>query len=395
MTLHYEFPLITNLYDVLPAIKDEPAFVVIDKGDYIVIDYVYQSEEVFPPATDRYSMIRRECRGLIFDGKTKALVSRPYHKFFNYGEREDTSLIDLARQHLVLTKLDGSMIRPLKVGGGWRLATRKGVTDTAMQAETFVAGRSQYKRLFDRCEERQVTPIFEWCSPKNRIVVEYTESSLVLCAARETLSGRYLSHDELRALARDTYRDIPVVQQHGVTGSMQRFVREHKDREGIEGFVVRFADGHMIKVKTDWYVKIHRAKDVLSSERGVLELWLENKLDDLFATLPKEDIKRVQQYIYDVLADINVMHSQVVKTRDFWHMTGDRKHFALVAKVDPIIRTLVFACWDDSTLAYDAILDYVRKHAVSNQQFAKLKATVLKTATLKQPQESVNAEVSL
>jgi len=388
MSLHYEFPLITNIYDVLPAIKDEPAFVVIDKGDYIAIDYVYQTEEVFPfvdpLARNKYDAIRRECRGLIFDGKTKALISRPYHKFFNFGERQDVASlsIDLTKPHRVLTKLDGSMIRPIKVGGGWRLATRKGVTEVAMQAETFVAGRSSYARLFDRCEERQVTPIFEWCSPGNRIVVEYDKASLVLCAARETLSGRYLTYDELKALAKDEYRCIPVVQHHGIAGSIKAFVKEHKNREGIEGFVIRFDDGHMIKVKTDWYVRIHKAKDIVSKERVVVELWLDNQLDDLFTTLPDEDAKRIKDYIATAHADVVAIHKRVVSTRDFWYQRGDRKNFALTAKVDPIVKSFVFACWYDASVAWNVILDYIRKHSVSNQQFAKAKGTVLLSAQL-------------
>lgn len=386
MTLHYDFPLITRLYDVLPAIKDESAFIVLDKGDYIVIDYVYQTEEVFPVvdplSRDKYAAIRRECRGLIFDARTKELVSRPYHKFFNYGEREDVQVVDLSRKHRVLTKLDGSMIRPLRLNGGYRLATRKGVTEVAMQAETFVASRSQYRRLFERADDRMVTPIFEWCSPNNRIVVEYSEPSLVLCAAREILSGRYLSYDELEALARDPYRCVPVVAHHGVTGSMQKFVKDNRKREGIEGFVVRFDDGHMLKVKTDWYVAIHRTKDLLSSERAVVELWLKNQLDDLLATLEPADQDKVRGFITNVNVDIERTTALVQSTLRFWKKAGDRKHFAVTAKLDPIVRSFVFSCWDDENSACNVIRAYVEKHSVSNSQFQKAKATVLTSAQL-------------
>jgi len=61
----------------------------------------------------RQLAIRRECRGLIFDAKTGELLSRRFHKFFNINEKEESMLenmTDLSGGHIILEKLDGSMI---------------------------------------------------------------------------------------------------------------------------------------------------------------------------------------------------------------------------------------------------------------------------------------------
>ena len=120
MTFGYKFPHITNISNVLPAIDGRDEFVVADKGSYTVINYNVMMADTFPPVIqelldagheqDDYARIRRECRGIIFDSNTGDIIRRPFHKFFNVNEREETQdhVIDLSRPHAILEKLDGS-----------------------------------------------------------------------------------------------------------------------------------------------------------------------------------------------------------------------------------------------------------------------------------------------
>ena len=52
-----------------------------------MINYVVSTPETFATMNDIGDAIRRECRGMIFDGDTGIIISRPYHKFFNAGEK--------------------------------------------------------------------------------------------------------------------------------------------------------------------------------------------------------------------------------------------------------------------------------------------------------------------
>jgi hypothetical protein len=77
------FPSIEHIDDVLPHVENWPEFRVIEKDFYTVINYMVSNLDTFMDINnDPHGMvIRRECRGLIFDSETGKLISRPYHKF--------------------------------------------------------------------------------------------------------------------------------------------------------------------------------------------------------------------------------------------------------------------------------------------------------------------------
>jgi RNA ligase len=119
-------------------------------------------------------------------------MSRPYHKFFNVNEKEETQahMLDLLRPHAVMDKLDGSMIRPIRNRFGTiRLATKMGITDVSEQAEQ-IMDIDQWHWLEDMMIDG-FTPILEYIAPTNKIVVEYAEPKLILTAVRETEYGVY------------------------------------------------------------------------------------------------------------------------------------------------------------------------------------------------------------
>ena len=99
--MNYEFPTITNFKDVEPYIDDN--FSVKDKEGVTYINYHSMMPAVFPPVPDdknhpdyTAAVMRREFRGIAFDTATGAILSRPFHKFFNAGDREMGISPDLA-----------------------------------------------------------------------------------------------------------------------------------------------------------------------------------------------------------------------------------------------------------------------------------------------------------
>ena len=301
---HLTFPTINHIDDVIPHIEGWDEFKVMDKGWYTVINYVVAFEETFSydshDGSDSYlnTNIRRECRGLIFDNETGNLISRPYHKFFNAGERDETQLnkINLYEPHVVLEKLDGSMIRPIPIKEGFRLGTKAGVTDVAMNAEVFIASKPHYRTFILNCFQRNVTPIFEWCSRKNRIVVDYPEDQLILTAMRYTNNGVYVTYDVMSHYA--TAWNIPVVK--AVDGlavqNINLFVNQVREWDDGEGIVLRFDNGRMIKVKADDYVLRHKSKDSINREKNVIQVLLDDAVDDLIPLLIPEDAERVRSF---------------------------------------------------------------------------------------------------
>lgn len=295
--MNYDFPEIKTIQDVLPHIEGRDEFRVLEKEGYNVIIYAVSFEDTFlwDENDPVGSAVRRECRGLIFDIGTGNLISRPYHKFFNVGEKEETQLnkINLYEPHVVLEKLDGSMIRPILTPEGFRLATKAGVTDVAMNAEVFIADKSHYNTFIRKCIQKGVTPLFEWVSRKNRIVVDYPEDNLILTGMRYNNTGSYLTYAVMKSYA--TSWNIPVVK--AVNGlpvqNINLFVKQVREWDDGEGIVLRFDNGHMCKVKSADYVLRHKSKDSISQEKNVLQTILEDAVDDLVPLLTPEDTERV------------------------------------------------------------------------------------------------------
>lgn len=390
MTLHYKFPVIRHIDDVLPHIAGKSEFIKVEKdGGYTVINYVFQSDSTFPPVTDETSAILRECRGIIFDTATGKILSRRFSKFFNLGEKPDTTDLDVSKPHHVLDKLDGSMISPLMVGGGIRWASKMGITDVAMQAEIFVQNRPEYLALAQECLADGMTPIFEWMSTQNRIVLDYGPDQLTLVAVRHNETGDYVQRETLEWKAQTL--GIPLVAAVSTSlSSVSQFVEDLRQKENVEGVVITFADGHMVKVKTDWYVQLHRAKDKIARERHLIALILDDGLDDLLPALPEDDRARVRKFADALNHDLtefseHVQHAlRTVRGRGF-----DRKTFALISvEYPPSLRAACFHLWntpDEELLrtAREWGVTFIRKH-LSSQASLERAHNVLQTARWKE-----------
>ena len=342
------FPLITNIRQARAAIQNRPEFAETNKGDYIVFNYHVSHEDSFDDP------IRRELRGLIFsvDGD---VISRPFHKFFNLNEKEETRNVDWSLPHHVLNKLDGSMLRPIPLPSGIRWGTKMGITDVSQLCEKYVSQHPRYNAFAAMCFNRNSTPIFEYIAPHNRIVLEYKEEDLVLLAIRENNTGRYLSVESMNMTA--GHYDIPVVKP------VRNPIEQIQSMTDIEGVVVRFENGHMIKIKSEWYVAIHKAKENLLFEKNVIKMILEEKVDDILPNLPQPDIDRINAYKENLLNNIekNVMLCQNALNES---KNYDKKHFAvsIAPKLHPWLRVACFAAWTDHSRLRDLmILNIIKK----------------------------------
>lgn len=206
--MNYEFPLIRNISDVLPAIDGRDEFIVAEKEGYTVINYNVMFEDTFPAIVDdlggwnttadkanQLAAIRRECRGIIFDSKTGDILRRPLFKFFNINERDETQLhnLDFSKEHWIDTKLDGSMIAVFMHEGELVYGTKMVAPDFHELVKKFVdASDVGYETFCRRVITKGYTPIFEFMHPQKRIVIDYgKEPALTLLAVRHMVSGQF------------------------------------------------------------------------------------------------------------------------------------------------------------------------------------------------------------
>ena len=292
--MNYKFPTIRHIDDVLPHIEGRDEFLVAEREFGTVINYMVQMPDSFDMSgpDDLTGAIRRECRGLIFwpDGR---IMSRPFHKFHNVGEREETQIneVDIRQPHVIMEKMDGSMIRPIVQNGDLRLATKMGLSDQALQAEQWLQEHSHSDHLIQWLRwsvDTETTPIFEWVSPKNQIVLHYDESDLVYLGSRDNETGEYYMFD-----------DVPftVVPRYGsLNCSFSEYIERQRVAEGREGDIIRFNTGHMLKIKNDWYVRIHKALDRVRFDRNIVDLIINENLDDVIGLMPQQEAERIRAF---------------------------------------------------------------------------------------------------
>jgi RNA ligase len=363
--MNYDFPQIKTIDDVLPHISGREEFLVMEKEGYTVIKYVVAFEETFLwDSNDPVgSAIRRECRGITFDAEGN-LICRKYHKFFNVGEKEETQLnkINLYEPHIVLEKLDGSCVIPQPSPDGFVLTTKSGVTDISQQAEVFISDKPHYAKFIHSMFDGKLTPIFEWVSRKNRIVVDYENDNLILTAIRNTEMGNYLPYFNMLDLAE--HWNIPVVQ--AVDGlavqNIELFVKQIREWEDSEGVVLRFDTGHMVKIKSDQYVLRHKTKDAINQEKNVISIILNDDVDDLIPLLTPEDATRIQEFQHafwlafeDVAGEIYDLYRQIDKGQS-------QKDFALfaVSSVLPHYQPFMFKLRKGFPIK-DLLIEQIRK----------------------------------
>jgi RNA ligase len=351
---HFEYA--DHISDYLQAIKDCPEFVVANKpGGVTIIDYNVVKDSTFPdpkkaatPKERRNYILRRDCRGIVFNTYSGKIIHRRLHKFFNVNENEETLLekIDLTEPHVILEKLDGSLVTSLWTLNGLTWGTKMGETDVAKHAAEFVKQHKQYEDFAHECRELDLTPMFEWCSRKSRIVIDYPEDQLILIAVRCNLTGNYISYNKM--LTYGQRFNIPVVKAYpGTINTMKKLIETVVDMQGVEGFVVRFDSGKMVKVKSAEYITLHKAKDALTFEKNVIKIIINNKTDELKQLLTDNNLHRLTKFEHDFWENLNNTVNSLVQLRETTQTT-DRKDYAInfVQKQPKKYHPFLYAMWE-------------------------------------------------
>lgn len=270
------FHLITR-HDLDKAISEKLVNVRDDGAGLRILNYT-DAAMYTPGAWDNPAV--RQCRGIIVDQDWN-VVARPWAKFFNHGQAE-AGVLNMLEPVEVTDKLDGSLgIIHVTASGQPRVATRGSFeSDQAIHATAVL-----HARYPDLANLRTVTPLVEIIYPGNRIVVDYDVlDDLVLLGGVGIEPGSYYG-------PRDTAEFI------GWTGPQARTFAYSTlaeaiaapPRPGMEGLCVRSLwRDHIVKIKQDDYVALHRIVTGLS-ERTVWDHMVAGlPLNDLLGPLPDE-----------------------------------------------------------------------------------------------------------
>lgn len=356
------FAHIENIEDVIPFLNKH--FIRSEKQGVVYLNYKYNTPEVFPPADLKSGLYRREFRGIAFDRETGRILSRPFHKFFNLGERDDIE-VDWDIPHKVEVKLDGSMIRPIQHKEGIRLATKMGVTDQSILAEKLVATKENYQDFFSDCVKNNITPIFEYVGPDNKIILDYGVRMLTLLACRNNFTGDYIPVKRL-------------AEQYNLSsvGNFDIKLDDVAKAEKIEGVVVSFLGGERVKLKTEWYVTRHKGKEAVDNERAVVKLFLDEDLDDVLPYVSSEDKSRINRFVESLQDTIEEWAKAITESYKLDRKVySTKKDFALNSDdILPFLRSATFAMWDNEDFDVERyILEFMSKNVSTNKKYKELK----------------------
>jgi len=258
----------------------------------------------------KHDDIVKECRALILElDAPYTVVSRTYDRFFNYGECPLSDQFNVT-DYVFWEKLDGSIIPVYNHSGAWYAATRKlafaeGENSQGFCFNDMVRNTIDFN-VFDAIDS-DYTVIFEFVSPKNRIVKRYLEDEAYLTGVRNKRTGEELNDRELIDFAAKYGFKIPKSYKFKTLDDALASLKDFDPFD--EGFVcVNYDNMHRIKIKNPSYVAIAHLRDngVISPKRIAL-LVLEQDHEEYLAHF-SEDAQFFQPFIdaYEVMrADIN------------------------------------------------------------------------------------------
>src|SRR5699024_96271 len=209
--------------------------------------------------------LNRMGRGLILDSEGN-IVSRGYDKFFNYlelAEREDINnkwLSDWDKGKTYVTpKIDGSMVLLGMYNHSLIISSSSSITNeyTKMFKELATELGWYTNRTINFLEPllQDYSLVLEYVSQKTQIVVPYQNTELRLHGIVKKTNGLALipKYNERKLIA----DNLNVKALEVLHLSKEELLQLKETQEGIEGYVVQFENGKMLKIKTDWYTEAH------------------------------------------------------------------------------------------------------------------------------------------
>ena len=288
--------------------------------DQDLVLYNYTDQCTYNKAWNEITLMSR---GIIFEKATGELVAKPFPKFFNLGEREETFLKNLPNEPFtVAEKYDGSLGIIFNYKNRWRVATRGSLNSPqAQKAQEMLRWYGLTK------VPQEITLLVEIVYPENKIVVNYgDEEALVLLGAYDTITEdeipRNLGDYTLKVIERDTGLGLAQFHNYGIQEMIELQKTMPKDQEG---FVVRFYGGLRVKIKGDEYMRIAK----MLSHMSPLSFW-ESMVDGV---VNKEYLQQLpEEFRKDFEPIVTELEKQYAIIR--WEIYNDVDHIVSLIPIE-------------------------------------------------------------
>lgn len=235
--------------------------------------------------------IYRECRSVVIDLVNECLVITPFRKFFNLNEVEENKLeniinkIKSAKILEIVDKLDGSMQSARCYNGEIFMSGSMAINpENSWRLQDGYSMLTDNHKTMMQCNDNY-TFIFEYISKKDAHVVLYDKSQegLYLIGARNVKTGKQMSYGDIENISNKYKVPMARIEKSSLDDILKKST-ELKAHEK-EGWIINI-DGHLIKIKCDDYVHLHRLLDKFSSVNVIIENVAEDRIDDMLSKVP-------------------------------------------------------------------------------------------------------------
>jgi T4 RnlA family RNA ligase len=260
-------------------------FRVVSFG-YFLCDYT----NFMKPLADKPKVNALDMRGVTFTfDKEGNQVDRFFmlRKFFNLNQVESTQygVVKDKKIKSVTEKEDGSLVAFMNTPDGTVFAKTIGSFDNEQSNAAMKIFRENGKlaTTVKALLWQGFTPLFEYVSWDNRIVLKYGSPELRLIGMRNNKTGEFIPGYRIPTPDCKTTTSV-----EGLT--LNELIELTKTQEDKEGWVIEFEDGQMIKIKTEWYFNLHGIRTMnVFREDWVIKNYLEENLDDAIGQLDKKE----------------------------------------------------------------------------------------------------------
>lgn len=348
----------------LARFKEALTAVGVDQRDYPEHEMMLLDYDMIE--CDKNHPVVLECRGLLM-GYDGTIIRKGFNRFFNLGEN-GVDTFDFANS-LTFEKADGSLCfiywcEPTKQ---WEIGTR-GTAFAEGPHEWHGTFRGAMLKAMGKTEaefqrdcsgfDKDVTRLYEYTSPDNRIVTPYTTSELVALSYVSNIDGSEIVAPGAIIEMKLGWNVRPI--KMFSFNTQEDCLKALGELTGLqEGYVVynTLTKGR-VKIKNAVYLAAHRLRGNGLTMNAICELVVMGEYSEYCAVFPEDAGKFIPaiEKLADMMVDINTNYTK------YKHLES-QKDFALAVKDLPLSAVLFKARKNDGNAIHEFNLFPVSKRA--------------------------------
>lgn len=304
----------------------------------------------------------KESRGILFEMNGEVpvkILARPMEKFFNINENEFTLEKNLDFTGVeVFDKADGSLVSIYLDNGSLACKTIKSLfSDQALAANRILheENTEEQEAFYLTClnyAEMGYTINCEYVAPDNQVVLYYDKPEIKVLNVRNNTTGVYIDSDELVESFGKCY----------VAPMDKEYSKEMYNEVDTEGYVLLLKSGQRVKLKTHWYLSLHRLKDSVMNDNRIIDCIIDGSVDDIIPLLNdspmlKRKIEITTEFINKTLFDYYIQILDYHNNNK--HKT--RKPFAIGFNLESYLMSPTMKLYEGSYVE-DDIIEHLKQH---------------------------------